>query len=511
MSVAALQSINYPSLNLTNTSVPSVSHSISDLTKIKPLAQNLSGEQRSGIFPWHERAIKRIEDCEIALDRILPNFGFQNRYDKWMADINCEFKSADNPWNKFNAWLEDNGHGKWYTQLASFLAKMPLKVARNIFRLFVNILKAAVCVPLDVLLHPMKAPLKLIKLLVVFARNLTHPETWTKLGIGIIGTSFANATCSSNPMGVIGIGIGAAMSIAGISIGTLKTALFAEKSDRWNNTKSYLVEQAKTITEDLLTGYCLGLFVYGIQKIIRSRQKARHNAEHKRHVKMIEDQNKHLIDDANRKNARAIDEINRKNSEILQKSKNAYIDQKYNEFLEKYKFPSVDRYNRQDQGFSVRWPIEKTYGSPLTELPEGKLVVENLKTGVIETHTNVWIEGYYTTEMRLAQEGYWKYYGNDNRQWIPSKYTYVQEWHNGHWADSVSKTPIYDKFVGYDVAVKGWTPPSLLEMPAPLPSPTLQPLPVQPPLPAGIEMGNENIQIIGAVPAVNQCVENNNE
>lgn len=476
----------------------------SKYSKVTPLAQNISGENETGKMRWDERLIKRVEKSEVELDRILPNFNFQNRYDQLMAEIEREFNSPNNSWNQFNAWLEDNGHGNWNSQLGIFLAKLPLKAARNILRLFIKVLKTAMQAPLWVLMHPLKAPLELAKLLVVLVQNLIQPETWTKMGLGVIGTSLANATCSYNPIGVFGIGIGAALTISGISVGTLKTALYAKKDVRWNTTKSYLVEQAKSISEDLLTGYCLGLLIHGTQKIIRECQKAHHNAKYEHNVQVVKDQNNQLIRDVNAKNAHAIDEINRKNADILKNSKNAYIDQKSSEFFDKYKFPSADKYSKNDQGFSVRWPIEKAYGSnlPMTDIPEGKFVVESLQTGVSETHTNVWIDGFYTPEMRLVQTDHW--INIDNQlQYIPAKYEYVQQWHHGHWADSVTTTPIYEKFVGYNVAVKGWTPPSLLKMPTPLPAPTLKPLPVKPPLPKAIKVGDANIQLMGIAPAIN--------
>ncbi|MBA3815759.1 MAG: hypothetical protein H0X29_04415 [Parachlamydiaceae bacterium] len=47
--------------------------------------------------------------------------------------------------------------------------------------------------------------------------------------------------------------------------------------------------------------------------------------------------------------------------------------------------------------FNVRLRMDRVkYGNlEFKELPEGNLVIENIQTGIIETKTDVWVEGYY--------------------------------------------------------------------------------------------------------------------
>lgn len=156
-----------------------------------------------------------------------------------------------------------------------------------------------------------------------------------------------------------------------------------------------------------------------------------------------------LIYDWNRKNVQTGHEVSEEN-----RSKYSHISEKAAEFLVKYKLPHPDRYDIQDQSFSVRWQIDKANLAhiPMHDFPEGYLVVENLQTGENETSTNIWIAGHYTPGTQMIQDSY-----RDRREdwWVsvPAQYAPVQNWVNGHWDNSVTKMPIYDKFVGYNVFV----------------------------------------------------------
>src|ERR1700730_3783939 len=81
---------------------------------------------------WNERAIAYLDRLETQLDEKNPNLGIQNAADQIGQDLKAKFS----PLKQFNKWLDSNGQGNWYTQLATFLAKLPARAARNI----VNIL-----------------------------------------------------------------------------------------------------------------------------------------------------------------------------------------------------------------------------------------------------------------------------------------------------------------------------------------------------------------------------------
>lgn len=225
---------------------------------------------------WHQRIIKKLDRCEVKLDKFLPNFQCQIAYDQFHAELMPKAE-LNNP---FNDWLKSNGHGNWYEQLATFLAKLPVKAARNVLRLVLNVIQAAVAIPSYALMHPLKSCVKLAKLLVALAHSLTQPETWSKLGISIVGSALGHATVTSNPISIIAIAFGGALAVAGISLGTLKTALLAEKGMQMEKVQSYLSSQMQKLPEDFLTGYFTVLLLEGIQQVMRGCQKVARWSKH---------------------------------------------------------------------------------------------------------------------------------------------------------------------------------------------------------------------------------------
>lgn len=215
-------------------------------------------------FKWHQRIIKKLDGTEVNLDKFIPNLRCQTIYDQWCSELNTK-SEAQNP---FNDWLKNNGHGEWYEQLAIFLAKLPLRAARNIMSFVFKLIQASIILPTYALMHPMKSCVKLAKLFIELLHALTQPETWSKVGISIVGSTLGQATITGNPLGVIAIAIGGALAIAGISIGTLKTAILAEKGSRQLSMFNYLSAQTQQLSEDLLTGYCSALLIEAIKQIL---------------------------------------------------------------------------------------------------------------------------------------------------------------------------------------------------------------------------------------------------
>src|SRR5262245_61236389 len=108
-------------------------------------------------IPWHKRAIAHLDACERRLDDKVPNSIIQNKIDELGPAIENKFA----PLKKFNDWLDKNEMGAWYKQLAMFLVKLPVKASRNIVRLLYSIIKGVFYTAV----HPMKAAVKLAKLL----------------------------------------------------------------------------------------------------------------------------------------------------------------------------------------------------------------------------------------------------------------------------------------------------------------------------------------------------------
>jgi hypothetical protein len=212
------------------------------------------------------KTIDRIEEANQRLDVAMPNSTIQNKADALGRTIKDQFA----PFVTFNKWLDDNGHGKWYAQLGTFLAKLPARAVRNIVVLLYKILESAAYAGV----HPLKALHKLAKLVVQLTAELSKPETWSRIGIGMIGASLGCAAIPGNPLSVLGIGLGGALVVAGISAGALKAALCADRGFRRCAAKENVLGQLKQMPESMLTGFCMGLLFGAIQKAVTERTAA---------------------------------------------------------------------------------------------------------------------------------------------------------------------------------------------------------------------------------------------
>lgn len=239
------------------------------------------------------RIFKKIDQAEDRLNHLIPGNSVQKAYDE-LCDI---FQSHETEKSReFSEWLQDNGDGPWYEKLATFLAKLPIKVARNIANLVVTFIKLAIAVPTYILMHPMKTFLKLAKIII----ELLQPETWTKIGAGMMGSSAATAAVTGGFSAVTFI-IGAALAFAGISVGTLKTALAAEKGFRMKAAQDHFFNEAMQFTETFATSFCLVLTFEAIQQIIRGFQKLDNHVKNKSAINQskrvhIENQSKEFLD-----------------------------------------------------------------------------------------------------------------------------------------------------------------------------------------------------------------------
>jgi hypothetical protein len=105
---------------------------------------------------WTTKAVRSLTKAELKLDKHFPGLPLQQKID----DLGLRLEKLFAPLRNANAWLDSNGEGKWYRQLAVFLAKLPLRVARNVLHLLYEIVKGAVFFAV----HPVKSVLRLAKL-----------------------------------------------------------------------------------------------------------------------------------------------------------------------------------------------------------------------------------------------------------------------------------------------------------------------------------------------------------
>ena len=146
--------------------------------------------------------------------------------------------------------------------LGIFLAKLPLRVARNILTMLFNIVKEA----LYTVAHPMKATMKLARMIVHLLKALTEPETWSKMGAGVIGGALGQLALG-NPLAPIGFIIGAAMLCGGLLFGAVVAAINnSHEESPFREVGKQILKQLKQVPEAMLTGFLIGLMFGAIQK-----------------------------------------------------------------------------------------------------------------------------------------------------------------------------------------------------------------------------------------------------
>lgn len=220
-----------------------------------------------------KREIKQLSWDEWIVSKV-PGFEFQNKIDALGREIESKFK----PLFDFNDWLNANTDGSWYKQLALFLVKLPLKAARNIISLLYNVIKSI----LNTAVHPVQSLVGLVKMVIALVKALARPETWSKIGAGIMGASAGQALAMGNPVSLIALGIGGALLVGGLSVSTFLAAL------REESVGEHLLNQAQELSEAALTGFLVGLLLGGVQRFVSDCQ-TRVYLEKTRHFKSFEE------------------------------------------------------------------------------------------------------------------------------------------------------------------------------------------------------------------------------
>lgn len=223
-------------------------------TKQIPMPVVIPAKSHAG---WHDRAITYLNTIDKQLDKV-PNLPIQNKLDAIGHAIEKKFQ----PLSKFNDWINASTKGNWYKQLAMFLVKLPIRAVRNIISMLYNIIKEA----LFLAVHPLKGLNHLVKLLVNLVHELSKPAVWSKIGAGIIGASAGQALVTGNPLSVIGLGIGGALLIGGLSYRAVEAAANAGRGKRLSAAAKVLSADIKGLPEPAMTGFVMGLLMGAIQK-----------------------------------------------------------------------------------------------------------------------------------------------------------------------------------------------------------------------------------------------------
>lgn len=326
-------------------SLPSRLPPVGMQTTASPSSREASSAER----PLHEKIIKQLDQCETKLDQFMPNFWIQNKVDIVLQNIEDAFACPS--LKPFNDWINSTGNGAWYQQLAIFLAKLPLKAARNIIHTIASLIKGTLKAVLYTAAHPLKAPLELAKWLAALAHELTKPEVWTKIGINMMGANIGYAIVTGNPISTLFLAIGGAMTIAGISMRALKAAIYAEKGHKLDAVRSNLMFQAQMIAEEMTTGLCMGFLIGGIQQAIRGIRQL--GQDHKFNREMHQAQRSHAT-------------------------------QKAGKFMESHHFPAYDKLINNGETLKVYWDAGK---AQFVQFPQNISGAQLLLDRVITGHT----------------------------------------------------------------------------------------------------------------------------
>ena len=209
---------------------------------------------------WSDCALGGIGQVDLKLASF-PALRIQDKID----DLGRRIESLFAPLKEFNDWLHSNGLGAWYKQLAIFLVTLPLRAIRNILQLLYQVVKGCCCFAV----HPLESVSQLARLIVRLLVELTKPETWSKIGAGCLGASFGQSLVIGNPLSLVGIGIGTACLLGGVSIGALRAALLAEEGNRAQAAWANVTNQLKQLPETALTGFFMGMMIGAVQKAIQ--------------------------------------------------------------------------------------------------------------------------------------------------------------------------------------------------------------------------------------------------
>lgn len=229
---------------------------------------------------WNKRIIAHLNKWDTELDAKMPNFVVQEKIDKIALDLKKKFA----PLNQFNAWLNSNGKGDWFNQFAVFLVKLPARAMRNVINLVYNLIEGI----LYSSVHPLKASNHLVHLLALLASELSNPETYSKMGSAMTGSYLGHVAIAGTPLSTIGVGVGAAMTVAGLSFGALRASIQADAGGKLTAIKQNLSLQAERLPESFLTGFLTGLLVGGVRKAIRGKQTQIHEKQAQMHVKQAQ-------------------------------------------------------------------------------------------------------------------------------------------------------------------------------------------------------------------------------
>lgn len=227
---------------------------------VTPVSTNFS-KQLTNYF-------NQLTNCFNQLDKKIDENFQQNIIQQKIDELANQIKEKFSLFESFNKWLEENNASQWYTQLATYLVKLPVKAAKNVINTLYNIISQT----LYMAVHPVKGVHCLAKQIVFLLNEISKPENWSKMGAGSLGMLTAQGMILGGPMSLIGLGIGAALIAGGMSVEIVSTLFEAKKGKENEALLSQIKKYAKQLPEALLTGVFTGLLIGGIRRAFAKPQ-----------------------------------------------------------------------------------------------------------------------------------------------------------------------------------------------------------------------------------------------
>ncbi len=240
----------------------------SDFTKTAKLVGReiirLENKSTACIDSWHKETIEILNKKGLELDEAGPSNKLQELLDTFYTtriEPILKHKNA----LKFNAWLDSNGEVEWYKKLGAALAKTPLLAARAILNQVFSVLKALIFP----LVHPKKALVEAGFLFVNFLHSLSKPETYSKVGAGVLGTAIGFSLVVVQPPVFTTVAIGLALMGVSMAFEAVRSYANADAGQESKDVRNILFKKhVKQIPAAFATGLLSGLAAGAFQKIL---------------------------------------------------------------------------------------------------------------------------------------------------------------------------------------------------------------------------------------------------
>ncbi|MDP1607843.1 MAG: hypothetical protein Q8L98_00855 [Chlamydiales bacterium] len=213
----------------------------------------------------HDYLIQKLTDLDQTLDHVLPNWIFQSVMDQTgesvqnkINDLSQYLRAQLGINTSFNEWLNSHDGDTWYKELAIYAGKLPLK---GIYQV-VSLLRHVIEISCYSVMHPLKALGSFAKYLIDFIYSFALAETWCVMGASMASSSVGRSLISGNPLFLLGIGLGGALFLAGLSAHALQAATQAKEGARLELAEKavgqLLAGLPAAVVGSLVTGFLIG-------------------------------------------------------------------------------------------------------------------------------------------------------------------------------------------------------------------------------------------------------------